>query len=123
MLKHFSQEVIAAFGSISHGKWAILAYLLQHTYQLTFPTGHWETHGQIYLEKCEGLKIEPNPNKLPTATKDATKTDLVQLSIDSFVKSVPKWSKEGLLEHIVDFVVSGDQVLVEHVLVIVLTSF
>jgi hypothetical protein len=33
-----------------------------------------------------------------------------QHNLDGFVKSVPKWSKEGLLEHIVDFVVSDDQI-------------
>ena len=37
--------------------------------------------------------------------KESTQHDL-----DGFIKSVPKWSKEGLLEHIVDFVVSDDQV-------------
>ncbi|PPQ85072.1 hypothetical protein CVT26_005196 [Gymnopilus dilepis] len=33
----------------------------------------------------------------------------MQKNLDGFVKSVPKWSKEGLLEHIIDFVVSDDQ--------------
>ena len=42
MLKHFSQEVIAAFGSISHGKWAILAYLALGD---TWPNLSWEVRG------------------------------------------------------------------------------
>lgn len=33
-----------------------------------------------------------------------------QKSLAGFVKVVPKWSKEGLLEHLIDFVVSDDQV-------------
>ena len=33
-----------------------------------------------------------------------------QASLDGFVQPVAKWSKEGLLEHIVEFVVQEDQV-------------
>ena len=35
-----------------------------------------------------------------------------QTSLDSFVETTPnvKWSQQGLLEHIMDFVVSDDQV-------------
>ena len=33
-----------------------------------------------------------------------------QASLDGFVQSIAKWSKEGLLEHIVEFVVQEDQV-------------
>lgn len=33
-----------------------------------------------------------------------------QASFDGCVQSIPKWSKEGLLEHIVEFVVQEDQI-------------
>jgi hypothetical protein len=33
-----------------------------------------------------------------------------QSKLDSFVKSTSKWTKEGLLDHIIEFVVSEDQV-------------
>lgn len=41
---------------------------------------------------------------------DDLNEESTQQNLDGFLKSVPKWSKEGLLEHIVDFVVSDDQV-------------
>lgn len=72
---------------------------------------HWKMHGDYYLEKCAERKIEPNKAALPSKDgRDADEPEWVQPSIGNFVKSIPKWSKEGLLEHVVDFVVSGDQV-------------
>jgi len=57
------------------------------------------------------LEVEPLPTALPPQENSGLPEDsLSQQSIDGFAKSIPKWSKEGLLEHIVDFVVSDDQV-------------
>lgn len=37
-------------------------------------------------------------------------TDTVQLTLGGFIESVPQWSKDGLLDHIVEFVIEDDQV-------------
>ena len=72
---------------------------------------HWTTHGKYYLKKCAEHKIEPNKAAVPSkVAQESNELGLVQPTINDFIKSAPKWSKEGLLEHLVDFVVSGDQV-------------
>ena len=73
----------------------------------------FETHGETYLKKCNELEIEPNPAALPQVDEPLEAVSSQQ-SLDGFVKTVPKWSKEGLLEHIIDFVVSDDQVCAIH---------
>ena len=47
---------------------------------------------------------------LPQQSQDSASLQDSQVNLDGFVKSVPKWSKEGLLEHIIDLIVSDDQV-------------
>lgn len=58
------------------------------------------------------MDFEPVLAALPPHSKGLADFDglSVQGTLDGFAKPVPKWSKEGLLEHIVDFVVSDDQV-------------
>jgi hypothetical protein len=45
---------------------------------------------------------------LPQQSQDSASLQDSQANLDGFVKSIPKWSKEGLLEHIIDLVVSDD---------------
>ena len=47
---------------------------------------------------------------MPQEDEPAEASAPLQKKLDGFFKSTPKWSKEGLLEHIIDFVVSDDQV-------------
>jgi hypothetical protein len=54
--------------------------------------------------------MEPVAAALPQQSQDSASLQDSQENLDSFVTSVPKWSKEGLLEHIIDLVVSDDQV-------------
>ena len=70
------------------------------------------THSKIYLEKCKEVGMEPVTAALPQQSQDSASLQDSQANLDGFVKSVPKWSKEGLLEHIIDLVasVSDDQV-------------
>ena len=68
------------------------------------------THGKIYLEKCKEVGMEPVAAALPQQSQDLASLQDSQANLDGFVKSVPKWSKEGLLEHIINLVVSDDQV-------------
>jgi hypothetical protein len=63
----------------------------------------------MYLKKCKELEIDPVPAALPKAD-EPLEASSTQQSLDGFVKPMPKWSKEGLLEHLIDFVVSDDQV-------------
>lgn len=50
--------------------------------------------------------MEPNPRCLPAPKeKEDVDTGATQSLLGDFVKSTPKWTKEGLLEHIVEFVV------------------
>ena len=75
-----------------------------------FDIRFWVSHGDLYLKKCQELKIQPNPRVLPEP-EDGKSADQ-QTSLHSFIQvtSNVKWSKRGLLEHILQFVVSGDQV-------------
>ncbi|KIJ96422.1 hypothetical protein K443DRAFT_10649 [Laccaria amethystina LaAM-08-1] len=65
----------------------------------------------MYLAKCKELQIEPNPRGKPKSEDDKPSDGTRQTSLDGFVQGVAsvKWSKEGLIEHILDFVVSDDQ--------------
>lgn len=76
---------------------------------LKLALSNWKTHGEIYLTKCKALKIQPNAAALPSNT-EANPEDkrLAQPSLDQFLKT--KWSKEGLLEYIVNFIVQSGQV-------------
>ncbi|RDB19238.1 hypothetical protein Hypma_013493 [Hypsizygus marmoreus] len=69
----------------------------------------WKTHGSIYLEKCDALGIKPNDHACPVEDDDDDEQGPQQAKLDGFVRSTPKWTKEGLLEHIVQFVVEDDQ--------------
>ena len=73
---------------------------------------NWSTHGKTYLAKCKELNFTPVSTALPEQQDGLgdLNEESTQQNLDGFVKSILKWSKEGLLEHIVDFVVSDDQV-------------
>ncbi|KAF8801154.1 hypothetical protein BYT27DRAFT_7262185 [Phlegmacium glaucopus] len=65
---------------------------------------NWESHGEQYLKKCKASKIEPHPRALAIKIEEEQEE-----KIDGFLKPAPKWTKEGLLEHIIEFVVVDDQ--------------
>jgi hypothetical protein len=71
---------------------------------------NFTTHGKVYLEKCKEAGIKPVAAALGQQSQVSASLQDAQANIDGFVKSVPKWSKEGLLEHIIDLVVSDNQV-------------
>src|ERR1700678_4629730 len=64
------------------------------------------------MKRCKELEIEPNPRAFPKPEDDRPSDTTKQASLDGFVQGVVsvKWSKEGLLKHILNFVVSDDQV-------------
>ncbi|KAF8881171.1 hypothetical protein CPB84DRAFT_1873503 [Gymnopilus junonius] len=73
---------------------------------------NWGTHGEMYLKICQKMGIKPNEHALPNP-EDMPSDTTMQTHLDGFVQATPnvKWSKEGLLEHILDFIISGDQLL------------
>ena len=73
---------------------------------------HWASHGEMYLAKCKELQIEPHPRAKPKSEDDKPSDRTRQTRLDIFVQGIAsiKWSKEGLLEHVLDFVLSEDQV-------------
>jgi hypothetical protein len=81
----------------------------------------------MYIQKCRELKIVPDPCALPKQETETPEGLSKQASLDSFVDAAPivKWSRQGLLEHIIDFVVSDDQVSVVyyHFFINVFNSF
>ncbi|KAF5313763.1 hypothetical protein D9619_013714 [Psilocybe cf. subviscida] len=71
---------------------------------------YFDKHGEYYLKKCQELDIEPNASCIPEGgVQTSPGTDTVQLTLGGFIESVPRWSKDGLLDHIVEFVVEDDQ--------------
>ena len=70
----------------------------------------WDTHGEIYLQKCKENGVEPHQHAL---VNDGEKESTGESgTIESFIKVVPKWTQEELLAHIVQFVIEDDQVFV-----------
>ncbi|KAF8879217.1 hypothetical protein CPB84DRAFT_1751722 [Gymnopilus junonius] len=71
---------------------------------------NWGTHGKMYLKIYQKMGIKPNEHALPNP-EDMPSDTTMQTHLDGFIQATPnvKWSKEGLLEHILDFIISGDQ--------------
>ena len=91
--------------------------LCMYTSSNLFFYRNFTTHSKVYLEKCKEVGMEPIAAALPQQSQDSSSLQDSQANLDGFVKSVPKWSKEGLLEHIIDLVVSDDQVRFRFLLV------
>ena len=68
----------------------------------------WDTHGDIYLKKCKEAGVDPHPRAIGSDKNDKNAT-LKQGNLDSFMQRMPTWTKQGLMEHIVQFVVADDQ--------------
>jgi len=74
---------------------------------------HWDTHGNTYKKKCEEQGINMYPSVEPEASPD--EGQLRDSTITSFLQPKPvKWTKEGLLEHIVELIVVEDKVQIQH---------
>ena len=69
---------------------------------------NWATHGQTYMQKCRDNNIKPHPYAMPS--EDGTPDGDAQATLDGFVKAAPKVTKEGLLDYIVECLVTADLV-------------
>jgi hypothetical protein len=61
---------------------------------------------------CQKEGVEPNQRILGLVTKVKGTTAMAQGSLEEWAagKAAPQWSKEGLMEHIVELVMVDDQV-------------
>ncbi len=65
------------------------------------------------LPSVRTLVLHPTPVALPAPDVENTvPLGEKQTDLNGFVKSTPKWSKEGLLEHIFEFIIMDDQVFI-----------
>ena len=66
----------------------------------------------MYLAGCKKEGIEPNQQVISEVTEEAGGKKLQEQKTleDWTVAKVPQWSKDGLMEHIVELVVVDDQV-------------
>ena len=103
----FSREEIHRFVNTYQGMY-ILFFVIYASSDLFYR--NFTTHGKLYLEKCKDIGMEPVAAALPQQSQKSASLQDSQANLDSFVKPVSKWSKEGLLEHIINLVVSDDQV-------------
>ncbi|KAG8942206.1 hypothetical protein FRC03_003527 [Tulasnella sp. 419] len=77
--------------------------------------GHWceicrnsNTHWPMYENRCIKAGIKPNPQcRPPDTTKETDGLKQTTLEFESTQKS-PPWSKDGLMDHLIDFVVQED---------------
>jgi hypothetical protein len=60
------------------------------------------------LKKCKEAGIDPHPRALGSDNEDKNAA-LKQVSLDGFMQHIPTWTKQGLMEHIIQFVVEDDQ--------------
>ncbi|KIJ07535.1 hypothetical protein PAXINDRAFT_158391 [Paxillus involutus ATCC 200175] len=77
---------------------------------------NWAMHDKIYLVKCQEANATPNHLAIPptvTIGDDGSVTTIPtgasQGSLNGFMQQTAKSSKEGMLEHIVEFLVREDQ--------------
>ena len=73
---------------------------------------YWSTHKNRYLAGCTHKGVEPNQCVL-SAVKWVEQGTITQGqgSLEEWTaQKIPKWSKDGLMEHIVEFVIVDDQV-------------
>jgi hypothetical protein len=66
----------------------------------------------MYTQKCRELEIDPDARALPKQVAGPPGGLSKQASLDNFIEATPnvKWSRQGLLEHVIDLVISDDQV-------------
>src|SRR5882724_9831588 len=115
-IMHFQKVPTVPCGCIFHGKCLIFLYEFIVPHYSSFLYTHWSSHGNMYIQKCQELEVNPNPHALPKPDTEHTKGLSKQGSLNSFIEATPniKWSRQGLLEHIIDSIISDNQVSLVH---------
>ncbi|KAH9007830.1 hypothetical protein EDB84DRAFT_1447292 [Lactarius hengduanensis] len=60
------------------------------------------------MKKCKDTGVEPHPRAIGSDDNDQN-TTLTQVNLDGFMQRIPTWTKQGLMEHVIQFVVEDDQ--------------
>jgi hypothetical protein len=101
-------------GSTSTLRKHINRYVIKsHIYFLSnICSSGWNTHGERYLKGCKAAGLTPKvkPSQAATVIELDDDGNEVQATLDMFIQPTPKWTKEGLLDHIVEYIVSNDMV-------------
>ncbi|KIK78712.1 hypothetical protein PAXRUDRAFT_28559 [Paxillus rubicundulus Ve08.2h10] len=110
-----SVEVSRNVQNLNSGS-AVVFQPFTSTLQVLTVVMNWAMHGKIYVAKCREANTTPNHLAIPptvTIGDDGSVTTIstgaTQGTLEGFVQPTMKWSKEGMLEHIVEFVVREDQ--------------
>jgi hypothetical protein len=84
----------------------------RYIYSLITDARQWNTHGEQYLAGCQCEEVEPNERVLSAVTEAAegSKPQEQRMLEGWAVVKMPQWSRDGLMEHIVELVVVDDQV-------------
>jgi hypothetical protein len=110
---HFLQVVSLLIRLTFHGQSLIFtSILLLRSDFVHINYNNWESHGETYLTKCQAKGITPHPHVLAHSDKPSDKCT-EQQSIEGFLKPVPKWSQKGLLEHLVEYIVTEDELIIQ----------
>ena len=86
-----------------------LSILLLRSDFVSINYSNWVSHGETYLAKCQAKGITPHPRAVAQSEKPSDE-HMEQQTIEGFLKPVSKWSREGLLEHLVEYIATEDQV-------------
>jgi hypothetical protein len=74
----------------------------------TLSNRYWDTHGKTYKMNCAEAKIDMYPGVEPAPDNSNNGPKNGQITL--FMRPKQNWTKEGLLEHIIELVVVEDQV-------------
>ncbi|KAH9168616.1 hypothetical protein EDB89DRAFT_1909195 [Lactarius sanguifluus] len=67
-----------------------------------------DTHREVYLKRCKEAGVDPHLRAIGNDDNDKNMT-LTQVNLDGFMQRIPTWSKQGLMEHVIQFVVEDNQ--------------
>ena len=95
----------------THISWSVSCFpiLLLRSDFVSINYSNWASHGETYLAKCQAKGITPHPCAVAHSEKPSDE-HTEQQTIEGFLKPVSKWSREGLLEHLVEYIATEDQV-------------
>jgi hypothetical protein len=68
------------------------------------------SHGPVYVAKCKDMGIVPNMLAILEENDDIRDTGLQQGKLDGFMRPNPTWTKEGLIDHVIELIVVEDEV-------------
>ncbi|KAH9007510.1 hypothetical protein EDB83DRAFT_2323720 [Lactarius deliciosus] len=66
-----------------------------------------DTHREVYLKRCKDAGVDPHLRAIGSDDNDKNVT-LTQVNLDGFMQRIPTWSKKGLMEHVIQFIVEDD---------------